>query len=80
MTDQPLIVAPALSVIVAELGKRPAWQRERPFKVPAELWEAGREEMAAIQRKRGFALPIAGSLIRAGVAHFMVHGTAIVSC
>lgn len=63
------LVAPAVSVIVAALGKRPAWQHDQPLRVPRELYAAARDEMEAIMKKRGFRLP---------KSYFLVYGTVIV--
>jgi hypothetical protein len=76
MESKPLIIAPAVSVIVAELGRRPAWQHGEPFKVPASLWKAASEEMEAIMLKRGFKLPVSKAV---KAEHFLIQGTPIVA-
>lgn len=76
MTDKPLIVAPAVSVIVSELRKRPRWECDRPLTVPSDLWTAAREEMEAILKKRGFRLGVSKAV---KAENFMIFGTAIVA-
>ena len=75
MGDQPLLVAPAISVIVAELRKRPEWQKDRPFKVPAELYREAETEMRAILKKRGFSL---GRSKTVEAENFLIYGTVII--
>lgn len=71
MGDQPIIVAPAISVIVAELRKRPEWRCGEPFAVPSDLYQAARDEMKAIMKKRGWPLPSKDD-------SFLIYGTVIV--
>jgi hypothetical protein len=75
----PLLVAPAVAVIVAELNKRPLWAVGTPFVVAAELYAAASDEMAKILRKRGYPPSLSAEYVRRGVPHFLVLGTPIVS-
>jgi len=76
MGNQPLLIAPAVSVITNEIAKRPAWQKDQPFKVPSDLYIAARNEMAAIMKKRGFPLP-RSKTVKAD--NFLLYGAVIVS-
>lgn len=73
--DDRALVAPAVSVIVAELARRPAWQHDRPLAVPSDLWFAARDEMKAIMAKRGFPLAASGAVKS---EHFLIQGVPIV--
>lgn len=64
----------ALATITAFLSQRPLWQKGTPFAVPVELYDAGRAEMTAIMKKRGYPLP--QSCDYAG-EHFLLFGTPI---
>lgn len=70
------LIAPAVSVIVSELAKRPQWQHGQPFAVPGELYKAAQEEMAAIMKRRGFKLPVS---LNVKAENFLINGTAIVA-
>ena len=76
MDDRPLLVAPAVAVLVAELRKRPAWQSDKPLLVPPDLYDAARSEMEAIMKKRGFRLGMSKAV---KAENFLLQGTAIVS-
>lgn len=67
---------PALAIIMRFMGKRPAWQHDGPFEVPADLYERGEMEMRDHMKKRGFAVPIDKNL---SMPHFLVLGTAVVA-
>lgn len=66
---------PALAVITQFLAKRPCWQAGDPFEVPAELYEAGSDEMRAVMKKRGFPLPISA---KCPFENFLLRGAVIV--
>lgn len=72
MNREPLI---ALPIIVAELRRRPEWERERPLKVPPDLYEAAHKEMTAVMKNRGFRL---GTSKAVRAENFLLQGTAIV--
>jgi len=69
--DDGRLVAPAVSVIVAAMDKRPYWAKGTPFPVPPDVYKAAREEMTKILEKRGFELREADAL--------MIYGTRIVA-
>jgi hypothetical protein len=72
----PLLVAPAVAVIAAELRKRPAWAHGEPFPVPSDLYQAASLEMAAILKKRGFQRLFEDQLKN---GNFMIFGTPIIT-
>ena len=75
--SRQVVELPALAIVIAHMSKRPAWQGDRPFEVPGELYEAARTEMQVHMRRRGFPLPVDKNLERDGVTHFLYLGTPI---
>lgn len=53
--------APALAVLHRQLVERPPWRADQPLETDEDTWKCARQEMAAINRDRGF--PIAQASI-----------------
>lgn len=73
-----MVDLPALAVIMRYVAQRPFWAAKQPFPVPAELYDAGEQEMRELMKKRGFPLAVCKELDRDGVKNFMVLGTPVV--
>jgi len=71
--NKPLIEAPALAFVWQKIVDRPPWLRPEPITIPADLFEQARSEMAAVLKRRGWALPA-----ETGRPGFMLHGVYVV--
>jgi hypothetical protein len=59
MLDPDQIKADALAIVNREIDRRPSWLSDQPVAVDHQTWRAARDEMASIQRDRGFPLAVA---------------------
>ncbi len=69
-----MTVYDALATITAYVCKRPYWEHGEPFHVPADVYEAGKQEMTENMKKRGYPLPRNGGLDK---EHFLLFGTPV---
>lgn len=67
---------PALCLLTYHLDRRPYWELHTPFAVPPELYDAGRIEMAANMKRRGFSVPRDGEIEQ---EHFLLFATPIMA-
>lgn len=79
MSSEPILIAPAISVLTELLRNRPRWEEGKPLKAPAALYEAAIDEMCALMKKRGYKLPVSLSHLRNGQENFLLFGTPIIS-
>ena len=67
--------SPALCCLTYQLVRRPYWEIHTAFAVPRDLYDAGRAEMTANMKKRGFPVPQDDEIER---EHFLLFGTPII--